>query len=47
MRKRGRERAGGDERLAKRRIVVVGDDFTVGRDVLAYVPIGVIRGKIE
>ena len=45
MRERGRKRARGDERLAEGRVVVMGYDFAVGRDVLAYVPICVVNRK--
>ena len=40
-----RERAGGDERLAEWRIIVMRDDGAVCRDVLRYVAICIIRGQ--
>ena len=37
------ERAGFNQRLAEWGVVVVGDYFAVGRDVLADVAVGIIR----
>ena len=47
MRKRGRELAGGDERLAEGRIVVMRDYFPTFRCIFANVSVGIIRGEIE
>ena len=47
MRELGSEIAGGDKWLAEGRVVVVGDYFAVGGNVLRHVSVGVVGGEIQ